>query len=416
MPVDVVPLGERLDALDAQVGAVELPAAARAGQRLRMRVLLESSSPAQGRVVVMDTTGAPVASQPVALQAGRQLVEIALPAPEPAFNRSHVRLEVAGDARPENNAAETFAVVAERPRVLLVAGAPAEAEHLERALAAAQMGVTTVAPEALPQRLEELAVFDAVVHGLATTPQLHGYVLTTPRRTAQVILATPEDEPQLAVWQHGLGHAMAWTSDLSARWAADWVAGGRLPGPGGTAGGLAPPTAGVGPAGGAGRAARRPAGTCSGRRAARPVHAPRSSRPSPAPVRARRATGAQTRKRLPEAAGCASIGRLHRQHQFVRSAERTDPGAAPAAPGPAAPGPAAPGPAAPSAPSVDKAPFPQRNIYASQRTARRLHKAIYNIASREGYAGRKHPKSSLGGSAGGASPSNLVALASVTMH
>jgi hypothetical protein len=47
--------------------------------------------------------------------------------------------------------------------------------------------------------------------------------MTTPRETAQVLLATPNGDPVLAAWQHGLGRAMAWTSDFTGRWGTQWV-------------------------------------------------------------------------------------------------------------------------------------------------------------------------------------------------
>src|SRR4029453_17867344 len=31
------------------------------------------------------------------------------------------------------------------------------------------------------------------------------------------------DDPLLAQWQYGLGRSVAWTSDSTGRWAADWV-------------------------------------------------------------------------------------------------------------------------------------------------------------------------------------------------
>lgn len=64
--------------------------------------------------------------------------------------------------------------------------------------------------------------------GKGTIPPLKGYVITTPKPwPAATILAAPDKEekdPILAVWQHGLGKAAAFTSDLSANWAGDWLA------------------------------------------------------------------------------------------------------------------------------------------------------------------------------------------------
>jgi hypothetical protein len=62
-----------------------------------------------------------------------------------------------------------------------------------------------------------------MLRGFERAPPLHGYVVTTPRQTAQVLLAAPHDEPVLAAWTYGLGRAIAWTSDLKGQWGKDWV-------------------------------------------------------------------------------------------------------------------------------------------------------------------------------------------------
>ncbi len=59
---------------------------------------------------------------------------------------------------------------------------------------------------------------------IAATPPLRGYVATTPKSAAQVVWNATEYDPLLAVWQYGLGRAVAWTSDATGRWASEWVA------------------------------------------------------------------------------------------------------------------------------------------------------------------------------------------------
>ncbi len=68
-----------------------------------------------------------------------------------------------------------------------------------------------------------------ILRGFEQAPPLHGYVATTPRQTAQVLLAAPRGEPVLAAWQYGLGRGLAWTSDLKGQWGADWVAWDQFP-------------------------------------------------------------------------------------------------------------------------------------------------------------------------------------------
>ncbi len=72
-----------------------------------------------------------------------------------------------------------------------------------------------------------------ILKGIDAMPPLHGFVLTTPKPRANVVLKVPPDaeeraagdspDPVLAIWRYGLGTTAAWTSDLAPNWARDWV-------------------------------------------------------------------------------------------------------------------------------------------------------------------------------------------------
>ena len=62
-----------------------------------------------------------------------------------------------------------------------------------------------------------------ILSGIAEAPRLHGYVATTAKDAAQTILISAQRDPILAAWQHGLGRAVAFTSDATGRWARDWI-------------------------------------------------------------------------------------------------------------------------------------------------------------------------------------------------
>ncbi|MEM7800851.1 MAG: VWA domain-containing protein, partial [Chloroflexota bacterium] len=62
-----------------------------------------------------------------------------------------------------------------------------------------------------------------ILSGIQEVPALNGYVGTTPKNTAQVVLETHLEDPLLATWQYGLGRSVAWTSDATGRWATNWV-------------------------------------------------------------------------------------------------------------------------------------------------------------------------------------------------
>ncbi len=58
---------------------------------------------------------------------------------------------------------------------------------------------------------------------METAPFLLGYVMTRPKPTSEVILATEKGDPLLAWWRYGLGMSAAFTSDAKSRWAAEWM-------------------------------------------------------------------------------------------------------------------------------------------------------------------------------------------------
>lgn len=64
-----------------------------------------------------------------------------------------------------------------------------------------------------------------ILQGIAaeSLPSLLGYVATTPKENATIALVSHEDDPVLAQWRYGLGKAVAFTSDVTTRWAANWV-------------------------------------------------------------------------------------------------------------------------------------------------------------------------------------------------
>jgi uncharacterized membrane protein len=72
-----------------------------------------------------------------------------------------------------------------------------------------------------------------ILKGLDALPLLHGFVITTPKPRASLVLKAPTDaqeqaagdapDPVLATWRYGLGTTAAWTSDLAPNWARDWM-------------------------------------------------------------------------------------------------------------------------------------------------------------------------------------------------
>jgi uncharacterized membrane protein len=60
-------------------------------------------------------------------------------------------------------------------------------------------------------------------------PVLDGYMRVHPKPSADVLLATADKDPLLALWQFGLGRVAAFTTDLAPRWSRQWLEWPRLP-------------------------------------------------------------------------------------------------------------------------------------------------------------------------------------------
>ncbi len=54
-------------------------------------------------------------------------------------------------------------------------------------------------------------------------PGLSGYVATSPKERGQIIVASEIGDPVFAIWNFGLGHSFAWTTDFSGVWSSEWV-------------------------------------------------------------------------------------------------------------------------------------------------------------------------------------------------
>lgn len=79
-------------------------------------------------------------------------------------------------------------------------------------------------PAAVEERFQPAVVSRSpVLEGFGGLPPLDGYIATTPKPTAQVVLQSAQGDPVLAVGQAGLGRVAAWTSDLDGRWSRELV-------------------------------------------------------------------------------------------------------------------------------------------------------------------------------------------------
>ncbi len=54
-------------------------------------------------------------------------------------------------------------------------------------------------------------------------PHIRGYVSATPKSAAQVLIASEKDDPILTVTQYGLGHTVAWNTDVTNQWSGGFA-------------------------------------------------------------------------------------------------------------------------------------------------------------------------------------------------
>lgn len=88
---------------------------------------------------------------------------------------------------------------------------------LTEARTVARLGI--VQGKFFPQELSA----NPMVKDLKRVAPLYGYVATTPKPAAEIVLSSTKLDPVLAAWQYGSGRSVAWTSDADGLWTKDWL-------------------------------------------------------------------------------------------------------------------------------------------------------------------------------------------------
>jgi uncharacterized membrane protein len=88
---------------------------------------------------------------------------------------------------------------------------------LTEARTVARLGI--VQGKFFPQELSA----NPMVRDLKRVAPLYGYVATTPKPAAEIVLSSTKLDPVLAAWQYGSGRSVAWTSDAAGLWTKDWL-------------------------------------------------------------------------------------------------------------------------------------------------------------------------------------------------
>ena len=160
VPVDtvgIVPPARR----DVSVRALDVPASARVGDSVLLRIVLHSTV-ATNATLTLWIDGQP-AQQVVSLAAGDTVLRAEQRLDTPGLHTFRARLDAPGDALPQNNALDAATVVAPAGRVLLAVSDPTAATALATTLARAHLDVTPVLASDLPATSGAYGSYDAVV-------------------------------------------------------------------------------------------------------------------------------------------------------------------------------------------------------------------------------------------------------------
>lgn len=166
-----IALGETQTEAEVLVKSLEAPGDVREGQGFDLDVNIESSA-ATGATLRIFADGELINTQDLNLQPGSSRYAIPIQDAEPGFHRYRAQIIPDVDNRLQNNEASAFTVVYGAPSILIVEGTQDEGENLTRALEAAKMTVTRIAPSDLPATLPELAQYDAIVLANVPAPAL----------------------------------------------------------------------------------------------------------------------------------------------------------------------------------------------------------------------------------------------------
>jgi uncharacterized membrane protein len=215
VPIDVLPLKYKYDR-EVLVERIAVPATARMGQNVNLKVLLTALKPATGTLNLL-INGETVDLDPktealgmkLALDAGMNAVPIpvALPRPGPQkFEAIFTPENPDDDAIVQNNRSMAVTFVQSEGRVLVITPSPDEVEPLLEVMQQSKIAAEVVDPDAAPKTKEEWAGYDAVI--MANTPAFH---------------FSQQQQEDLKAFVHDLGGGLVMVGGPDSFGAGGWI-------------------------------------------------------------------------------------------------------------------------------------------------------------------------------------------------
>ncbi|MFK7760206.1 MAG: glutamine amidotransferase [Phycisphaerales bacterium] len=182
IPIDVLPIDFEYSE-EIMVEAVQAPSNTRVGETIAIKVVLTSTTPAVGRLM-LSRGGTPIDLDPAAdqlgyyteLKVGRNVIRVPVSVNEPgpqlydavfepiaSLNSDGTTGTTIGDSLRENNNGSVITFVGSEGTVLIVVNDPREAVQMEDALHAAEIQTKRITAAEFPGSLPELASYEAVV-------------------------------------------------------------------------------------------------------------------------------------------------------------------------------------------------------------------------------------------------------------
>jgi hypothetical protein len=158
--VDVVPLGSRRGG-DVLIQKVVTPSRLKEGQTFDVKIFAESDRDTRANVSLYRNDQL-LGTQPVDLQAGKNLFTFPQTLETPGFYTYDVRIDAEGDLVPQNNRATSYTDVVGEPRVLIISDDPEADRPLAEALTQSELRVTLRDLSGFPSTLAEMQSFDVV--------------------------------------------------------------------------------------------------------------------------------------------------------------------------------------------------------------------------------------------------------------
>ena len=160
--VNAVALERSAAAKEVHLESVTVPSRVRVQEPFRVQVVVVSTGPARGQLVLM-RNGAILRESAVELDQGPNVYSFVEQAEGPGLLEYEAIINADADTERENNRYQAFVQVEGPPRVLHVVGDNAAGRYVSAALKAQGLAVHDVAASALPGNMRELVDFDLVI-------------------------------------------------------------------------------------------------------------------------------------------------------------------------------------------------------------------------------------------------------------